>query len=167
MRLFQNAMYNSKYTTTHNLFTHFIFLSLIVLSMSLFTGCSDNQSNFTPPDGMTRLTDDTITETIENSIGHLLVHFTSYDTNCGYCIKSNPYIEDVMQSYKGRLKVARISWEPWRSYAKQSKSIKKEYWIRGIPMVVLYKDGEELWRGTGNTPENKNKLADLLKDCCS
>lgn len=167
MRLSHNATCNGKQTTTHKSFKDLIFLSLIAFSMSLITGCSDNQSNFTPPDGMTRLTDNTITGMIEISTGHLLVHFTSYDTNCGYCIKSNPYIEEVMLDYKDRLKVARISWEPWGSYAEQSKSIKKEYWIRGIPMVVLYKDGEELWRGTGNTPENKNKLAELLKNCCS
>lgn len=167
MRLSQNAMYNYKHTAMHRSFKHFIFLSLIILSVNFISGCSDNQSNFTPPDGMTRLTDNTITEMIEGSTGHLLVHFTSYDTNCGYCIKSNPYIEKVMQDYNDRLKVARISWEPWGSYAEQSKSIKKEYWIRGIPMVALYKDGEELWRGTGNTPENKNKLAELLKNCCS
>ncbi|MDH5388008.1 MAG: thioredoxin family protein [Gammaproteobacteria bacterium] len=148
----------------------YVFLLPIVLLSSIFiSSCSDNQnqSNFIPLDGMTRLTDDTITETIENSTGSLLVHFTSYDPNCGYCANSNPYIEEVMQTYKNKLRVARISWEPWRSYAHESKDIKKEYWIRGLPMVVLYKDGEELWRGTGNTPENKVKITDLLNQCCS
>lgn len=166
MNVSQNTTHDFKHAA-HRLFKRFISLTLIVLSMNIISSCSDNQSNFIPPDGMTRLTDNTITKTIEKSTGHLLVHFTSYDENCGYCIKSNPYIEEVMQDYKDHLKVARISWEPWDSHAEQSKAIKKEYWIKGIPMVILYKDGEELWRATGDTPENKIKLTELLTNCCS
>ena len=166
MSFYKNSTQDYKRTAMHKSFKQLISLSLIVFSMNFISGCGDNQSNFIPPDGMTRLTDDTITKMIGDSTGHLLVHFTSYDEGCGYCMNSNLYIEEVMQNYKDKLKVARISWEPWRSYAKQSKAIKKEYLITGVPMVVLYKDGKELWRATGDTPENDIKLTELLTNCC-
>lgn len=166
MSFSKSSTHDYKRTAMHKSFKHLIFLSLIVLSINFISGCSDNQSNFTPPDGMTRLTDNTITKMIGDSTGHLLVHFTSYDEGCGYCMNSNLYIEGVMRNYKDKLNVARISWEPWSSYTK-SKAIKKEYLINGIPMLVLYKDGKELWRATGDTPENDIKLTELLTKCCS
>ncbi|MCW8956598.1 MAG: thioredoxin family protein [Gammaproteobacteria bacterium] len=154
------------HSTVHSLFKLFIIL-LITLSVNFISGCSEKEAHINTPEGMTGLTDKTINDTIKHSVGHLLVHFTSYDPKCGYCSNSNPYIEKLMQNYKGNLKVARISWEPWNSYSKQSKSITKQYWIRGLPMFILYNNGQEIWRGTGHTPANTNKIEELLSECCS
>lgn len=107
--------------------------------------------------------DDEVTETIEDSSGLLLVHFSSYDENCGYCIDSNAHIEEVARDSASGLTVARITWEPWSSFETASPDLTKEYWIRGLPTMILYKDGKELWRGSGHTQKNADKLAELLE----
>ena len=161
-----NIKCHYKRNSATGLFRPLIILIFLILNLSLTTSCS-RQNSVSPPDGMIALTDDTINHTIKNSTGHLLVHFTSYDPNCGYCSESNPYIDQLMLDYKHKLKVGRISWEPWNSHRKQSPTITKQYWIRGLPMFIYYKDGQEIWRGTGYTDDNTNKITKLLKNCCS
>lgn len=160
----KNPNYN--HTAAHRLFKSIVLLSLMTLNVNFIVGCTDNQPTINTPEGMIKLTDITIDNTIKYSDGYLLVHFSSYDPNCGYCENSNPYIDEVMQNHKNSLKVARITWEPWNSYSTKSKSITDHYWIRGIPMFILYNNGQEIWRGTGHTTENTNKIEELLKECC-
>ena len=163
----QNSTFYYKHTAAHRLFKSIVFPALIILKVNFILGCTDIQPPINTPEGMIKLTDSTINNVIKYSDGYLLVHFSSYDPNCGYCSDSNPYIDEIMQIYKNNLKIARITWEPWSSYSTKSKSTTDQYWIRGIPMVILYKNGQEIWRGTGHTSENTNKIEELLKECCS
>ena len=117
-------------------------------------------------DGMLQLDDGNINSTIESSSGYLLVHFTSYDSNCGYCVDSNGFIREVLKEYANAPQFARIHWEPWHKGAEISPKVYKEYWIRGLPMLVLYNNGKEEWRGTGYTDALYTELAQQLESCC-
>lgn len=116
----------------------------------------------TTPVGIKTVTDDTLNKTIESSEGYLLIHFSSYDPNCGYCIASNEYINKLSIQHELILTVTRMTWEPWNSYKSKSKEITKQYQIVGIPKFILLNNGTEIWRATGNTDDNKNKLEELL-----
>lgn len=116
--------------------------------------------------GMKNLTDEKIISKIRNSKGNLLVHFTSYDPNCGPCDKSNPLIDKFSQEYIGKLTVTRIHWEPWASFSKDSKALTKEYKIWGLPTVIFFKDGKEVWRVLGHSPSIVNQIDYELKECC-
>lgn len=156
------------YSSAYRAFSLFVLLNILAIGIIFLTGCSKTEYQINTPDGMAVLDDYSIDNAIKYSDGNLLVHFTSYDPNCGYCADSNPYIDNLMLQYKDKLEVARISWEPWNSYSSKSKAVTDKYWIRGIPLMILYKkNGEEVWRGTGHTTENTDKIESLLKECCS
>lgn len=148
-----------------NFFTPLISVTVIFLTMWFITGC--NEKPVSTPENILTLSDATISDTIENNSGYLLIHFTSYDENCGYCADSNPYINKIAETHKRKLTVARRSWEPWKSYANESKPVKIKFNIRGIPMFILIKNDKEIWRGTGHTDVNINKIEELMKQCCS
>jgi len=143
-----------------------LLLALVLLGSAALTGCKKTFPPVKMPIEVTALSDETIQPKIAASRGYLLVHFTSYDPHCGYCVDSNPYADKLAQKYLTTLEVARIHWEPWTDYADRSGAIKKQFGIRGIPMFVLYKDGREVWRAFGYTVETLNALQAQLQRCC-
>ena len=141
-------------------------LLLTLFGMVILSGCNKTYPPTLIPDHIIPLTEDTLNETIKTSPGYLLVHFTSYDPDCGYCIPSNPYIDELTQNYTISLKVARMHWEPWTDHTYRTPAIKKQFNIKGIPLLILYKDGRETWRGFGYTDETHKKLEAQLENCC-
>jgi len=117
-------------------------------------------------DGILQLNDRNIDKTIKSSSGYLLVHFSSNDSNCGYCINSNDYILVVLHEYANAPRLARITWEPWYKADEISPKVYKDYWIRGLPMFVLYNNGEEVWRGGGHSDASYTELTQELDICC-
>lgn len=132
---------------------------LAILIATALSGCGN--ADRLQDASILHVDDETLTPTIESSKGFLLAHFSSYDPNCGYCIGSNTEVAALSRRYG--VSIARLTWEPWQSL-ETSSDLREEYWIRGLPTMILYKDGKELWRGTGNTEEHFDKLAALLDD---
>jgi len=138
-----------------------LFLAIIILYSC---GRSD------PPvleDGILRLNDGNIDQAIADSRGFFLVHFSSYDPNCGYCVSSNDRISAIALQRSNDLQFSRITWEPWRSAEDASPDVIEKYWVRGLPMFILYENGKEIWRGTGTTSRVYNELFQLLGECCN
>lgn len=136
-----------------------------LITAALLTACGSPEP-VVGVGGILEVDEGNLSSTIEDSSGHLLVHFSSYDPNCGPCIDSNTTIDDFARQYGPDLTVARLTWDPWHSIETEAPEIKEKYWIRGLPTMIMYKDGEEQWRGTGITDKNIDKLTDLLEDCC-
>lgn len=139
--------------------------AIAALAVMILASCSRSE----PPvleDGILRLDDGDIDQTIAESTGFLLVHFSSYDPNCSFCVRSNDQVSMMIRGYADGLQLARITWEPWKSYADTSPATTEKYWIRGLPMLILYNNGKEVWRGSGHTNANYAKLTLLLDDCC-
>jgi thioredoxin-like negative regulator of GroEL len=141
---------------------HSVFAALLII---ILTSCGRSQ----PPalvDGILQLNDKNIDHTIAASSGALLVHFSSYDPNCGYCVRSNEEIRELLRDYANAPQLARITWEPWHKGAEISPTVYEQYWIRGLPLFVLYDNGKEVWRGTGHSEAIYAELAEWLDDCC-
>jgi thioredoxin 1 len=54
---------------------------------------------------------------------------------CGPCKMIAPMLDEVAESYQGRLKVVKVNVD-------QSQKTPRTYGIRGIPTLMLFKDGK-------------------------
>ena len=113
--------------------------------------------------GMWLINKHNIEEMVTESPGYLLVHFSSYDKQCKYCISSNEKVIGIARGYAAKLKYARSTWEPWN---RAPNDVIEDYDVDGIPMYVLYRDGRELWRKTGDTEHIYAQLVKTLDNCC-
>ncbi len=56
---------------------------------------------------------------------------------CQPCKRLAPVLEDIVDDYQGKVKISKMDVE-------QNPSTCKQYGIRGIPALLLYKDGKVL-----------------------
>lgn len=67
---------------------------------------------------------------------------------CGPCRKMAPIVDKIEEEYKEKATVVRIDID-------KSKELAKNYNIKGVPVFVLYKNGEEKWKYNGMIAENE------------
>lgn len=92
----------------------------------------------------------------EVSEGVILVDF--WAPWCGPCRTMNPIIEDLAKEYKNVIKVGKLNTDRNQQFSKNMK-------IQTIPLIIVYKDGEEKMRLTGVT--SKEKLEKIIKEYTS
>lgn len=92
----------------------------------------------------------------EVSEGVVLVDF--WAPWCGPCRTMNPIIEDLAKEYKNVIKVGKLNTDRNQQFSKNMK-------IQTIPLIIVYKDGEEKMRLTGVT--SKEKLEKIIKEYTS
>ena len=73
---------------------------------------------------------------------------------CGPCKSIAPILDEVAKEYTGRLKIAKINVD-------ENQSVPAKFGIRGIPTLMLFRDGVMLFRHSGALPPAA--LEDLLK----
>ena len=61
---------------------------------------------------------------------------------CGPCHALNPIMKEVAKELKGQLKVIKVNVD-------QKPQIAARYQIQGIPTMILFKNGEPVWRTSG------------------
>jgi len=81
----------------------------------------------------------------------VLVDFSA--TWCGPCRALTPVVEQIATDYAGRVKVGKIDVDECPNTA-------AKYMIRGVPTVLVFKDGKVSGQSVGLVP--KTKLADML-----
>ncbi len=101
---------------------------------------------------------DNIEELVKNSKGLLLVQLTSQDSNCQYCVQSNPRFQELTRRYPGAARYVQVTWNPWAS-AFNSPFVNK-YRIQGMPTVLVIRDGALVQRAQGDI--SVDALAALL-----
>ncbi|HLB58921.1 MAG TPA: thioredoxin [Bdellovibrionota bacterium] len=69
---------------------------------------------------------------------------------CGPCRALAPKIEVLANQYAGKVKVAKMNVD-------DSPDTPAKFGVRGIPTVVLFKNGKEIARIVGNQPDDKLK----------
>ena len=72
---------------------------------------------------------------------------------CGPCKMFAPVLDDVAREYEGRLKIAKLDIDA-------NPATPAKYGIRGIPTVILYRDGQAHAHKVGAL--SKKQLTDFL-----
>ncbi|MBW2148886.1 MAG: thioredoxin [Deltaproteobacteria bacterium] len=67
---------------------------------------------------------------------------------CGPCRVVSPVVEELANDFDGRVNVAKCNVD-------ENPSIPAKYGIRGIPTLIIFKDGQEVDREVGAVPRAK------------
>jgi thioredoxin 1 len=114
----------------------------------------DNFCYVVKGDRMTKpfdVTDDTFESEVLQAAELTLVDF--WAEWCGPCKMVGPIVEEIAEEYDGRLRVARMDVDG-------NRQTPGRYGIRGIPTLILFKDGAEVTRIVGYRP--KEMLVEAL-----
>lgn len=74
------------------------------------------------------------------SASTVLVEF--YASWCPHCKRMMPIVEQIKELLQGKLEVYQLEID-------QNQELAKEYEVESIPTFIVYKDGREMWRQTG------------------
>lgn len=103
-------------------------------------------------DKVVHLTDSTFDKEIKS--GYALVDF--WATWCAPCLALAPAIDEIAETYDGKVKVCKVDVD-------NNQEPAARYGIRGIPTVILFKDGQQVNSFTGNDPQRiKAMVADAV-----
>jgi thioredoxin 1 len=72
---------------------------------------------------------------------------------CGPCKMIAPIVDDIAESYAGRLKVAKLNID-------QNQKTPRSFAVRGIPTLILFKDGKVHATQVGAV--NKSQLTQFI-----
>jgi len=76
---------------------------------------------------------------------------------CGPCKMLGPIFEGLEKEFSGKLKFAKVNVE-------ENEQLSAEYSIRGIPCMILFKEGKEVDRivGFGSAEMLKQKITEII-----
>ena len=97
------------------------------------------------------ITDANFEEVVLKSDKPVLVDF--WAAWCGPCIALAPLIDEIAGKMDGKLKVCKIDVD-------KNMQTAARFGVRGIPYIVLLKDGKEVDSVTGNDPSRVSALAE-------
>lgn len=66
---------------------------------------------------------------------------------CGPCKMLAPILKDVKDELGDQVKIIKI-------YVDKNQSLAAKYQVRGVPTMILFKDGKQLWRQSGVLQKN-------------
>ena len=89
--------------------------------------------------------DSNFDEEIKNSQLPVVVDF--WAEWCGPCKQIGPILEEIAESKKDKLKIYKLNVD-------ENPEIPQKYNIRGIPTLLLFKDGKLLDTKVGSLPKN-------------
>ncbi len=82
----------------------------------------------------------------------VLVDFSA--TWCGPCKTMIPILKEVKQQLKGKVKIIKIDVD-------KNQSTAASFQVQGVPTLILFKNGKQVWRQSGVVPTNQ--LVPLLE----
>lgn len=97
-------------------------------------------------ENLTELSDASFEAEILQSSTPVLVDF--WAPWCGPCRVVGPIVEELAQQYQGRIKVAKMNVD-------NNPVTPSKYGIRGIPTLILFKNGEAVDQIVGAVPKGQ------------
>lgn len=104
-----------------------------------------------PKAGQTAKTGGMTVEDYQNLVASdkkVLINFTA--VWCAPCQKMKPYILKMQEEMKDKVKIVRVD-------ADENKSLTEAMKIEGLPMIIIYENGKEVWRNLGYISEEDLK----------
>jgi thioredoxin 1 len=99
-----------------------------------------------------KLSSENFQEEVMNSSLPVLVDF--YAEWCGPCKMISPIIDELAESYDGKIKVAKLDID-------QSGDIASSQGVMSIPTIIFFKNGEKVEENTGAL--DKGQLEELIQ----
>ena len=131
-----------------NITTLFLVLACVCFFAS---SCSQESSQSNFKSSLAHVKDDSFTTKVLESKTPVLVAF--YAVWCGPCKKLAPIIEEIANENVDKLTVVKLNTD-------NSPKTAQKYQIRGIPTLILFKDGAEVDRVVGLV--RKEKIQSLV-----
>jgi thioredoxin 1 len=94
------------------------------------------------------VTDDSFKQDVLEAPGPVLVDF--WAEWCGPCKMVGPILDEIARDYAGKLTVAKVDID-------QNPMTPNEYAVRGIPTMILFKDGKVVDMTVGAKPKGQLK----------
>jgi thioredoxin 1 len=73
---------------------------------------------------------------------------------CGPCKQIGPILDEIASEMKGKLTIAKVNID-------KNPETPQKYGVRGIPTLILFKDGKQVATKVGSMP--KSKLVEWLE----
>ena len=72
---------------------------------------------------------------------------------CGPCKMMNPILKEVKDVIQDKISILKIDVD-------KNQAIAAKYQVRGVPTLIIYKEGKQVWRQSGVV--QKNELVSIL-----
>ena len=92
------------------------------------------------PAGIKDIAPNSLLKEVQASKGLVVVQLSSYDANCGFCVRGNPHFDAFAKKYAGRLTFWRATAQPWLSVT--DNDFVRTLHVAGVPATFLFQDGQ-------------------------
>lgn len=104
-------------------------------------------------DKIVAVTDATFEQEVLQASGPVLVDY--WAEWCGPCKMIAPVLDELAEQYDGQIKIAKLNID-------ENPDTAPQYGIRGIPTLMIFKDGEAV--GTKVGAASKSELSQFIDD---
>ncbi len=94
---------------------------------------------------LTQVSDDSFEADVLNAAGPVLVDF--WAEWCGPCKQIAPMLEEMAKELEGRVTIAKVNID-------HNPQTPSKYGVRGIPTLILFKDGQVAGTKVGAAPKS-------------